>query len=234
MEYTVIILRTIFIYFVVYIVLRLMGKREIGKLTIFDLVISIMIAEIAVIVLEDTKRPLSEEILPIAVLMVLQIGIAWLTLKSRKMRLLFDGKPSILIEKGKLNRDEMKKQRYNLDDLLVQLREKNTVRLSDVEFAILETSGKLSVIKKEQEKQSAKYQTDVHFPRNYRFEDLPVPLVMDGEVQEENLLKLGRNRFWLKKELKKHDVSDTKSVLLCTIDHKGRLFIDVKERPRRK
>ncbi len=124
MEYTVIILRTIFIYFVVYIVLRLMGKREIGKLTIFDLVISIMIAEIAVIVLEDTKRPLSEEILPIAVLMVLQIGIAWLTLKSRKMRLLFDGKPSILIEKGKLNRDEMKKQRYNLDDLLVQLREK--------------------------------------------------------------------------------------------------------------
>ncbi|MBJ6362955.1 DUF421 domain-containing protein [Paenibacillus sp. GCM10012307] len=224
MEYMVIILRTILIYFVVYAVLRLMGKREIGKLTVFDLVISIMIAEIAVIVIEDTKRPLAEELLPIAVLMILQIGIAWMIMKSRKMRLLFDGKPSILIENGKLNRDEMKKQRYNFDDLLVQLREKDMVRLADVEFAILETSGKLSVIKKEQGQYLAK--TDFQFPPNYRFEDLPVPLIMDGEVQEENLQKLNRSWFWLKNELKKHQVADTKSVFLCTIDHKGRLYVD--------
>ncbi len=235
-QHLAIFLRTILTYFVVFLVMRLMGKREIGKLTIFDLVISVMIAEIAVLMIEDTQRPVTEGMLPIVVLMLLQIGFAVLTLRSRKLRLLFDGKPSIMIENGKLNRDEMKKQRYNLDDLLVQLRDKEAIRLADVEFAVLETNGKLSVIRKEQEqphsaKSSKSEGTPVSFPPGYRFEDLPVPLVMDGEVQEENLQLLGRNRFWLKKELRKHGVTDTKQVFLCTIDHRGRLFIDTKGKP---
>lgn len=236
-QHLAILLRTIFTYFAVFLVMRLMGKREIGKLTIFDLVISVMIAEIAVLVIEDTQRPMSEGMLPILILMLLQIGLAMLTLRSRSLRLLFDGKPSIMIENGKLNREEMRKQRYNLDDLLVQLREKEAVRLADVEFAVLETSGKLSVIRKEQrseqqgDSKGAATEPQLPFPPGYRFEDLPVPLIMDGEVQEENLQLLGRNRFWLKKELRKHGVAHTKQVFLCTIDHRGRLFIDAHTKP---
>lgn len=142
------VFRTVLMYFVIYLTLRIMGKREIGKLSIFDLVISIMIAEIGVFVLEDIKRPVFDGIVPMITLVIIQLIIAIVSLKSRKVRLWFEGEPSILVAKGKLNREEMRKQRYNLDDLLLQLRGKNIQNIADVEFAILENSGQLTVIPK--------------------------------------------------------------------------------------
>ncbi|MCA0755246.1 DUF421 domain-containing protein [Paenibacillus sp. N4] len=229
--------------------MRFMGKREIGKLSVFDLVISVMIAEIAVIVLEDADRKLWEGIMPMAVLLIVQVGIAYLTMKSRKLRLLFDGKPSVIIDKGKLNSDVMRKQRYNLDDLMLQLRENKIGAVSDVEFAVLETSGKLSVLEKEKPEPSTALgkesiespegeQTDKLravpgskvIPPKFRFEILPIPLIMDGKVQDENLKKLEKTRFWLKNVLQERGVTDFKDVFFCTIDHRGRLFIDLNDK----
>ncbi|MFS0727399.1 YetF domain-containing protein [Paenibacillus sp. 1P07SE] len=230
-ELGLILLRTVLIYFVVLLVMRFMGKREIGKLSIFDLVISVMVAEIAVIVIEDTKVPMLHGILPMVALMIIQVVLAYVTLKNRKLRLLFDGKPSVIIAKGKLNRKTMAKQRYNLDDMMLQLRENQISTLSDVEFAILETSGKLSIIKKDTndtDDRSTKADAGKNdiFPPKFRYEILPIPLVMDGKVQEENLAKIEKNRFWLKNQLRQHGVTDMKEVFLCTIDHKGKLFVD--------
>jgi uncharacterized membrane protein YcaP (DUF421 family) len=242
-EYWSLLIRTVIIYFVVFLIMRFMGKREIGKLSVFDLVISVMIAEIAVIVIEDMERSMWSGILPMIVLLLIQVVSAFMTMKSRKLRLLFDGKPSVIIDKGKLNSDVMRKQRYNLDDLMLQLRENKISAVSDVEFAILETSGKLSVIPRENSDASEDNNNDIHdedkldqklvsfnqksiIPPKYRFEILPVPLIMDGKVQDENLEKLEKTRFWLKNVLQEKGVTDFKDVFFCTIDHKGKLFVD--------
>ncbi|NIK75941.1 uncharacterized membrane protein YcaP (DUF421 family) [Paenibacillus castaneae] len=249
MEFWSLLFRTVIIYFVVFLIMRLMGKREIGKLSVFDLVISVMIAEIAVIVIEDMERSMWSGLMPMFVLLLIQTCSAFMTMKSRRLRLLFDGKPSVIIDKGKINSDVMRKQRYNLDDLMLQLRENKVSALSDVEFAILETSGKLSVILKEQpesSKQSSgnesegvnnaaeqrlkQYDQTKIIPPKYRFEILPIPLIMDGKVQNGNLEKLEKTRFWLKNVLQEEGVSDFKDVFFCTIDHKGKLFVDLQER----
>src|SRR5690606_796209 len=136
------------IYFFILILLRVMGKREMGKLSVMDLVVSIMIAELAIIVIEDTQTPLVNGLIPMLTLTVIQLILAVATLKSRRIRRYVDGWPAVIIERGRLNKDEMRKNRYNLDDLMMQLREKDIFRIADVEFAILETSGELSVFPK--------------------------------------------------------------------------------------
>ncbi|MDR0266788.1 DUF421 domain-containing protein [Paenibacillus sp.] len=240
------VFRTVMVYFVIYLTLRIMGKREIGKLSIFDLVISIMTAEIGVFVLEDSHRPFYDAIIPVATLIIIQLSTAYISLKSRKIRLLFEGKPSILVSSGKLQRDEMKKQRYNLDDLLQQMRANNVHNIADVEFAILENTGQLTVIPKSQ--------TDPRQPGmghgrktpsnmssagvskkkilapagSVSYATLPVSLIMDGEVLDDNLHRLKKNRFWLKNQIQQQGVKEFKDVFLCSIDHKGRVFVDRK------
>lgn len=241
---------TIIMYIIVFIVLRLMGKREIGKLSVLDLVISVMIAEIAVIAIEDPSNHLMQGILPIIILVIIQMLTAYLSMKSRKLRLAFDGKPSVIIAQGQIYRDELRKQRYNLDDLMLQLREQGITSIEDVDFAILETSGKLSVVPKQEQQaeQALSVQTqfeqndgladetdrsDVHeagqaalIPHGFRYEMLPIPLIMDGKVQDNNLEKLKKTRFWLKNMIQEKGATQFKEVLLCTIDHKGRIYID--------
>ncbi|MDF2814861.1 MAG: rane protein [Paenibacillus sp.] len=227
MDISTLFLRTVLIYFVVFITLRIMGKREIGKLSVFDLVISIMIAEIAVFVIEDTSLPLIHGLLPMLTLVLIQILIAYLSLKSQTVRGWFDGQPSFVIQNGKLNREEMSKQRYSLDDLLLQLRENKVNNVADVEFAILETSGKLSVVEKPKDQRSIpSAQGEVKFS----YEGLPVSLIMDGKVQNENLEKLGKTRFWLKNQLQAKGIMDFKEVFYCSVDHKGKLYTDLKRK----
>jgi len=278
MDLTMLLFRTLLMYFFVLVMLRLMGKREIGKLSVFDLVISIMIAEIAVIAI-DSERPLLHSVAPIVLLVLTQLGLAYLSLKSRRLRLLFDGKPSVLISDGKLNWREMRKQRYTLDDLAIQLRENQIVSLDDVQLAVLEPSGKLSVIPKDARAPDEGGETggrqagtsaapaspdsgglpapsrakaavqEPSLPREgsrraaenggrkekadnrpkIRYELLPVPLIMDGEVQDDNLQRIGKTRFWLKRELKRHGVNRFKDVFYCSVDHRGKLFVDRKD-----
>jgi uncharacterized membrane protein YcaP (DUF421 family) len=229
-------LRTVLIYVTVFALLRIMGKREIGKLSVFDLVISIMIAEIAVFVLEDVNRSMMDGLLPMFTLVAIQMTLAYVGLKSQKLRGWFDGKPSVLIEKGKLNRDEMAKQRYNLSDLLLQLRANQVFNVADVEFAILEPSGKLTTVTKEQagtartgaDEPDAAEPGQAPAPPHFRYEGLPLPLIMDGKVQDDNLEKLGKTRFWLKNEIQAKGVREFKDVFFCSIDHRGKLFLDKK------
>ncbi|GIO44733.1 DUF421 domain-containing protein [Paenibacillus apis] len=234
----VVLFRTILMYVLVFAVMRIMGKREIGELSIFDLVISIMIAEIAVFALEDIERPLYDGILPILMLLLIQIGIAYISMKSRRLRLLFDGKPSVIVQNGEINQDEMRKQRYNIDDLLMQLRSQNVASVSDVEFAVLETSGQLSVFTKEQVKQGSgstnpgkKREGDISsLVSKIKFEALPLPLIVDGKVEDDNLERVGKTRFWLKNQIQAKGYLEFKEVFFCTIDHNGRLYINGKDK----
>lgn len=226
-------LRTVLMYFTVFVVMRIMGKREIGQLSIFDLVISIMIAEIAVFVLEDIKRPLYEGFVPMLTLLLIQIGIARLSLHSRKLRLWTDGKPSVIIQHGEINRDVMKKQRYNLDDLFMQLRSQNISNVADVEFAILETSGQLSVLHKDKNGNSGnsnesqkKTKSTKSLISMLKYESLPLPLIMDGKVQDENLEQIGKTRFWLKNQIQSKGIMEFKHVFLCSVDHTGKVYIN--------
>jgi uncharacterized membrane protein YcaP (DUF421 family) len=226
MEILALVLRTVFVYFFILIIMRVMGKREIGKLSIFDLVVSIMIAELAVISLESTKVPMINSLIPIIILFLTQITLSYISLKSQKIRDIVDGKPSVLVEHGEIRENEMKKQRYNLDDLLLQLRENKIHSLSQVEFAVLETSGKLTVFPKK-EKNVTKNDLDVPAIQ----QDLPNVLIKDGKVQDECLKRLSRNRFWLKTELKKRTGSSNfKKISFCSMDKHSEWYIDFKDK----
>ncbi|ADF41447.1 DUF421 domain-containing protein [Priestia megaterium] len=212
MELLIMVARTVLLYVVVLIIFRVMGKREIGELSILDLVVFIMIAEMAVMAIENPKDPLLYSILPMLTLLIIQIGLAIWSLKSNRMRNFIDGKPSIIIENGKINEHEMKRQRYNFNDLLVQLRDKNIKNVADVEFAILESSGRLSVFEKDQ--QSGKKG------------NLNLPFIIDGIIQEEHLLHEHKTTKWLKTELEKLGYSNLDKVSYCSYDN-GKFFIDL-------
>lgn len=229
MEYSTMIFRTFFLYFFLLIVVRLMGKREIGKLSVIDLVVSIMIAEIAVLAIEEPSKPLLFELIPIVILMGIQVLMAWVSLKSSRMRRILDGTPTVVIERGKINDREMARLRYNMDDLLTQLREKNISNVADVEFAILETSGKLSVFPKESKQTVTKEDLDVPVNRNTEIA-YPTPLIVDGKVIDDHLKKIGKTRFWLKNEIQKHGHKDFKTIAFCSIDSRGKIYIDLKDR----
>lgn len=215
-------------YFIVFIVLRIMGKREIGKLSMFDLVISIMIAEIGVFVLEDLDKSIFEGLVPMLVLVTIQIIMAYVTMKSRRLRILFDGNPSVLIENGMINRVEMKKQKYTIDDLLLQLRENGVRSVAEVDVAVLETNGKLSVIMKEKERPAIGEDNNNKLRTDIRFTGLALPLIMDGEVQEESLHKIHKDRKWLKSQMDKLKLYHIDDVFFCWIDQDGWIFVNTK------
>ena len=168
-----------------------MGKREVGELGIIDLIISILIAELVAISLEDTTKSIWLVIMPILLLLVLQVGSAFLSLKNKKIRDIFDGKPSVIINHGRLQVREMLRQRYNLDDLLTQLREQSIESISEVEYAILETSGKLSIFKKDKNRKV----------------DMPLPVIIEGKVEYDTLKLMDKDIAWLRKHIKA-DIED--------------------------
>lgn len=212
--YLGIIFRTAVIYLVIWFLFRMMGKREVGELSVLDLVVSIMIGDIAVLSFEDLEKPFIRQTIPMFVLAILQITLAFASLKSVKLRNFMDGKPQIIINQGKIDEKAMRRQRYNFDDLLTQLREQGIIDINEVQFAILETSGRLSVIKKSDEEGSES--------------QVPFPLIVDGEIQEENLDKIGKNHFWLLNQLKKHGETKVKEISICGyID--GQFYIDKNE-----
>ncbi len=191
MKYYIIFYRSIFFYLLITIVYRIMGKREIGELSILDFIVSIFIAEMAAISIENYDANILVSLIPISILVILQIVFSLLSLKSEKARNIVDGEPSVMINRGKVNFQEMKKQRYNLDDLLTQLREKSIKSIEEVDYAILETSGKLSIFKREDDPS-----------RSY-----PLPVIMDGRIEEEVLNQIKKDRNWLEKELQKENIS---------------------------
>ncbi|NLY44163.1 MAG: DUF421 domain-containing protein [Clostridiaceae bacterium] len=225
----IIFFRTIFLYILVITALRLMGKRQIGELQPSELVVAIMISDLAAIPMQDTGIPLINGILPIATLIIAEVFFSYITLKSQKARAIISGTPSILIENGKINEKELENLRFNIDDLLEELRVNNCPNIADVEFAILETSGQLSVIPKSQK--SPVTAEDLNIPTKYV--GLPLTLISDGKVNYNNLAKAHLSRQWLKDELSKLGVKDITDVFFASLDTEGKLYYQLKDKTRR-
>ncbi len=226
----VVIVRVIVLYLLVVTATRVMGKRQIGELQPYELAIAVMISDLASIPMQDIGIPLLNGIIPILILLVLQVLFSFMTLKNEKLRAIICGKPRILIANGKLNESNMRKELYNLNDLLEQLRINNTPNISDVEFAILETSGQLSVIPKSQKRPVTP--KDLNIPTEY--EGLPLDIIIDGIIDIGNLDIAGLDENWLRLELHKNGINTIQDVLFASLDTNGNLYVQRKISGRRK
>ena len=185
--YLSITIKTLLLYFFIVLVYRIMGKKEVGKLSIIDLIVSILIAELAAISIEETDRSILTSIIPIVVLVVIQISISFISLKSVSLRKLIDGNPIVIIKDGKLNFKDMTKLRYTIDDLIAQLREQGIKSIEEVNYAVLENNGKLSV-----------FETS---------KDYPLPIIIDGNIDYDVLKDMKKDKKWIYKILDDNNIT---------------------------
>lgn len=185
MKYIIILSKTFIFYILMMIFYRLMGKREVGELKIGDLVVSMLLTNIIASGIESYESNIFLTLLPVGLLVMMQIVISKILFKYEGVRKLVDGEASVIINRGKVNFSEMLKQRYNLDDLLVELRSNGIKSIEEVDYAILEVSGKLSIFQKDDDK------------------EYPLPLILDGKVDEAVLVQIGKNREWLDEVIEK-------------------------------
>ena len=209
----IVFFRSIVLYIIVLIVMRLMGKREIGQLQPFELAIAIMIADLAAVPMAETGIPISNGIIPILGLLVMHLIISFLNLKSMKIREILCGKPAILIYRGKIDEKVLKKERFTLNELQERLRSSSVVNLGDVEYAILETSGQVTVIQKPDKRTT----TPKDFNIMPEYEGIPYDLVVDGKVMYNNLKIIGKDYNWLKKQVNKFNM-EPEEALIVTFD----------------
>lgn len=220
------VLRTLIIYTVLLAVMRIMGKREVGQLTPSDLVVAIVIAELAALPMENRDLSIMEGIIPILTLMVAEILLSWASLKSISIRKIISGTPSIVIDRGIIVERELRRQRYNIHDMLSQLRDKGINNIADVEYAILEPSGRLSVFPKANRRAVVPDDIGVNPPK----EALPVPLIVDGQIITINLQKISRDSQWLSSVLQERGFRDHRQILFASIDNQGKIYICAKEK----
>lgn len=211
--------RAIVLYIIVLIVMRLMGKREIGQLQPFELAISIMIADLASLPMTETGVPISNGIIPILGLLVMHLVISMLNMKSTKIREIICGKPSILIFRGKIDEEVLKRERFTINELEERLRDNNIFNIGDVEYAVLETSGQVTVIPKPNKRPT----TPEDFNMEPKYEGIPYDLVVDGKVMYKNLEKIGKNYVWLQKQTEKFGIKPEEA-LIVTIDGDNQFF----------
>ena len=209
MKYFTVFYRSIFFYTLITIIYRIMGKREIGELSIMDFIVSIFITDMVAMSIENYKESIWISLIPIIILTTTQIVFSYVSIKNKTIKNVVDGKPSIIMKKGKINFEEMKIQRYGLEDLLSQLRELSVKSLEEVDYAILETNGKLSIFLKKDDKK-----------RIY-----PMPLIVDGEIEIETLKELNKNKEWLDKELRKKKVK-LEDIFYCFYKNKKLYIIE--------
>ena len=216
--------RTIILYIIVLVVMRFMGKREIGQLQPFELAISIMIADLATLPMAEPGIPITNGIIPILGLLVMHLIISVINLKSLKMREIICGKPSILIYRGRIQEENMKKERFTINELEERLRGDNVFDIGDVEYAILETSGQISVIQKPNKRNTIPEDFGIEPP----YEGISYDLVVDGKIMKQNLEKLGKDYNWLLKQVDAFGIKP-EDALIATIDGKGNFFCQEKE-----
>ncbi len=222
--------RTLILYVLVIISMRLMGKRQLGQLQPFELVVAIMFSELAAVPMQDTRIPLAHGIIPIITLLIAQMALSLITLKSIKARTIIDGKPRILIENGKIREEAFRNEMFTFNDLMEQLRIKNVPNIADVEFAILETNGQLSIIPKSQSRPVTP--KDLNIQTGY--EGMPLDMIVDGHIVYEHLKKANLDENWLMAELEKYNVRDVKNVLFACLDPQGNLYLQKKTPGRQK
>ena len=204
--------RTIILYLLIMLALRATGKRQIGQLEPSELVLTMMISDLAAVPMQDFGIPLAAGVIPILTLFSLSLLISQLALHHLRFRSLFFGTPSVLIRDGRVQQEIMRKNRYTIDELLEELRAQGYSSIEDIKYAVLENSGKLSLL-----------------PREKGDVSLPVVIISDGRILDVNLKQRGLNRIWLEKQLAQQKISSPQEVFLLTVDEYNALFLIKKE-----
>ncbi|MFZ3172651.1 MAG: DUF421 domain-containing protein [Carboxydocellales bacterium] len=220
-----VMLRTLGAFFVILVLTRILNKEQIGQLTYYEYVTGITIGSMAATVAIDTQVKFLPDVLGLILWVVLTYLAGYASLKSRAARKLLEGEPTVLVHNGKILERNMAKLRYNLDDLLIQLRNKNAFNIAEVEFAILEPNGELSVLLKSQKRPLTPQ--DLQIPTKY--EGVPSELIEDGKIIRANLQQVHVDEQWLLNELRKQGINDVQEVEYASLDNEGKLFVDKRQ-----
>ena len=218
------LIRAALMYLLIIVGIRLMGKRQVGELEPSELVLSLIIADLAAVPMQDFGIPLLTGILPILALLAMILSV--LTMKSRSFRALVCGRPSIIIRRGKLDPGEMRRNRLTVDELMEELRCQGYGDPSKVWYAILETNGQLSILPKAEENPPTLALLGLRVPET----GMPLVVVSDGKVLEQNLRARGVDRTWLERTLKEHGLKRPQDVLLMTVDEQGQAYVAPREK----
>ena len=219
------LIRTIILYIFIIIGIRLMGKRQVGELEPSELVLSLIIADLASVPMQDYGIPLLTGILPILALLAMTMILSVLTMKSVRFRALMCGRPSIVIRDGRVDQREMARNRLTIDELLEELRAKGYTDPATVKYAILETNGQLSVLPYANQKPPTAQQLQVSAEES----GLPLVVISDGRLLEHNLRALGRDRKWLDQRLEERGCSGLEAVFLLLVDQTGSIYLARKD-----
>ena len=222
----VIIIRTLILYTTVVFSLRLMGKRQIGELQPSERVVAIMISDVATVPMQSLDIPLLSGIIPVLTLVFAEVVTSYMSIKSSGMRRFFMGEPSIVVYNGIICEKELMKQRFNLSDLLEELRVQGCFDISDVFVAVLETNGKLSVIPRDNARPATVEDLNL---KNVRHEGLPCTVILDGKLNPCELKRSGKTEKQLLDELKKRGAKSVSEVFIASIDAEGEMFMQLKE-----
>lgn len=219
------LIRTMILYLLIIVGIRLMGKRQIGELEPSELVLSLIIADLAAVPMQDFRIPLLMGILPIVTLLCLSTILSVLTVKSIRFRALLCSRPSIVIQDGKLLSQEMKKNRFTIDELMEELRGAGVTDLSTVKYAVLETTGHISVLPYAKDQPV----TLKDLGKSAKDPGLPLILISDGRLLSHNLKAANRTPDWVRRQLSQRGISDIHSVFLMTVDETGKIYLAPKE-----
>ncbi len=219
------LLRTVILYLLIILGIRLMGKRQVGELEPSELVLALIIADLAAVPMQDLGIPLLAGIVPIFTLLALTMAISVLNLRSLRFRALLCGRPSVVVEDGIVIERELRRNRFTLDELMEELRLKGVTDLRSVRYAILETNGQLSVLPRAEERPITAAQMGKH-PED---PGLPLPIINDGRILERNLQVRGLSRDWLRRRLAEHGVTRVEDVFLLSVDEAGTVYFLPKE-----
>ena len=222
---SIMLIRSIVIYIFVLVVIRLMGKRQVGEMQPFEFVITLIIADLACIPMAELAVPLVHGIVPIFSLLLLHFLICFLSRKSMKIRYLITGRPAIVVDGNGIDYKELKKLNMTLDDLIEAMRGCEVYNIEDIAYAIIETNGKMCVIKKAEVEPPTKQELELEITPN----TLPVNIIMDGALMKENVKLTGIDETFIFKCLKKANVDKIKDVLIFTLDNQGNCFIQGKK-----
>ena len=211
-------LRTLLLYLVLIFVIRIMGKRQIGEMEPAEFVVTMLVANLAAIPMQDAGIPLFSGLVPILTVLGMELVLSWATLRSVTLRRFFCGKPVILIENGKILQQNLKAARITLDELTGHLREKDVLDIRTVPFAILETDGQLSVFPYPAHSPASARDAGIQAKKQY----LPVTIIEDGYLSAENLQKAGKDAAWVERVLREKK-AEKNTTLLLTVDPSDRV-----------
>ena len=216
--------KTFLLYLVVVISMRLMGKRQIGQLQPFEFAVAVMISELAALPLTGDDRKVHHALIPIAVLVACQLFISFISIRGVRIRGYICGKPAILIRNGRMLEKNMRKEMCTINELLEQLRFHSIQNISDVEYAVMETNGQLSVVLKSQKRPV----TPEDLKIDTKYEGYTIDLIIDGRLMSGTLKRMNIDRQWLDQQLREKGISDYKMVFYASVDTAGNLFVQKK------